>query len=49
MNDDITDVVDEIADEIDPARIEREAIRLGIDPHELIDRVATELKARVEV
>lgn len=43
---DIIEVVDEIADQADPARIASEAERLGITTDDLIDRVAFELKVR---
>lgn len=46
--DQITEVVDEIVDDLDPVRIENEAERLGITSQVLIDRVANEAKIRVE-
>lgn len=45
--DDIVEVVDEIADEVNPDRIDREARRLGISTDELLDRVVVEIKARL--
>lgn len=45
--DDIAEVVDEITDDVDPSRVENEAVRLGISPHELIDRVRTEVLVRI--
>jgi hypothetical protein len=45
--DEIADVVDEIADEANPSLIVSEAERLGLTPDELINRVARELKVRV--
>jgi hypothetical protein len=44
---DIIDTVDEIVDDIDPVRIEREADRLGLSTDELIERVLHQLKTRV--
>lgn len=45
--DDVSEVVDELADELDPARVEREAERLGVTVDELLQRVVTEVKARL--
>lgn len=47
-NDDISEIVDEIADDVDPVRIEREAERLGLKPEQLLDRVVNEVMARIE-
>ena len=47
LDDDIVEVVDEIVDDIDPMRIEREAKRLDITTGVLMDRIVTELKARI--
>lgn len=44
---DIIEVVDEIADDIDPPRIEREANRLGITVEELLERVKKEILTRL--
>jgi hypothetical protein len=44
---DIVEVVDEIADDVDPPRIEREADRLGLTPDELLNRVVTEVMTRL--
>jgi hypothetical protein len=46
MPDDLSEVVDEIVDDMDPLRLENEAERLGVTVVELIDRVAVEAKAR---
>jgi hypothetical protein len=45
--DDITEVVDEIADDIDPPRLEREAERLGITADTLLARVTVEVLTRL--
>jgi hypothetical protein len=44
---DLAEIVDEFADEIDPPRIIQEADRLEIDAEELIDLVAAALKERL--
>ena len=47
MSDDqIIEVVDEIADDVDPVRVEREAQRLGITVEELMHRVTVEILSR---
>lgn len=48
MADDISEVVDELADELNPPRVEREAERLGISVDELLQRVVTEVTARLQ-
>lgn len=45
---DIIEIVDEIADDVDPVRIERAADRLGISPAELLKRVMAEVEARLQ-
>lgn len=47
VEDDIVEVVDEFADALDPSRVEREAERLGLTVAELLDRIVTEVKARL--
>lgn len=47
IEDDREEVVDEIVDDMDPVRIDREADRLDLTVDELIARVVTELKARL--
>lgn len=44
---DISEVVDEIVDDMDPTRITREAEMLGIKEDELLRRVNNEMKARI--
>jgi hypothetical protein len=46
---DIVEVVDEIVDDVDPSRIEREAERLGISKDELMSRILNELRARLDL
>lgn len=46
-DDDVVEVVDEIVDDMDPARIVREAERLGVAIPDLMDRVYNELQARL--
>lgn len=46
-NDEISEIVDEIVDDLDPARIEREARRLGITVDDLLARIVTEMNARL--
>jgi hypothetical protein len=43
----ISEVVDEFADELDPIRIRSEAERLGITAESLLDRIVTETKTRI--
>lgn len=43
----IIDVVDELADELNPPRVEREAERLEIPVRDLLLRVITEVEARL--
>lgn len=45
--DDVSEVVDEFTDELNPPRIESEADRLGISVDELLQRIVTEVKARI--
>lgn len=45
---DILEVVDEIADDADPIRIENEAERLGLPVDKLLEMVVNEIKARIE-
>lgn len=45
---DLLEIVDEMADTLDPTRVEAEAERFGITPEDLIDRVAHELKSRLQ-
>lgn len=47
IEDDTSEVVDEIADDLNTERIQREAQRLGISEEELLDRVVVEAKARL--
>jgi len=47
-DEDIGLVVDEIVDDMDPARLEREAGRLNIPVEQLLDRVLVEARYRVE-
>lgn len=47
-NEEIDTVVDEMVDEMDQVRIERETERLNITLEALMQRVTTELRARVE-
>ena len=44
---DLSDLVDEIVDELDPARIEMEADHYGLTTDEFMGRVVTELRARI--
>jgi len=44
---DITEVVDELTDELDPIRIENEAERLGITAEELLHRITKETLSRL--
>lgn len=43
----ITEVVDEIVDDMDPSRIESEAERLGLKAEDLLARVFAEARERV--
>lgn len=47
VEEDIVDVVDEVVDDVDVVRLQREAHRLGIAIEELIDRIQNEIKARL--
>ena len=44
---DLLEVVDEITDDLDPARIEQEAERYGLTTDELLGMVVTETRARI--
>lgn len=44
---DISEVVDEFVDELDPTRVEREVERLGLSTEELFDRIVVETKTRL--
>src|SRR5215472_11931949 len=46
-DDDITEIVDEIVDDMDPVRVDREAERLDLGVDELLGLVVAEVKARV--
>jgi hypothetical protein len=45
--DDVAEVVDEMADELDPVHVLSEANRLGVSVDDLLDRVVAEVKARL--
>lgn len=47
IEDEIIEVVDEIADDINPERIDREAERLEITAADLMDRVRQEVLSRI--
>jgi hypothetical protein len=47
LEDDRTEVVDELVDALDPAHVAREAERLDLALDELLARVVTEVKARL--
>lgn len=44
---DIVEVVDEIVDDLDPMRLEREAHRLALTTEQLLKRVIAETRARL--
>jgi hypothetical protein len=46
-DDEISEIVDEIVDEMNPVRVEREAERLGITVDDLLARIVTEMNARL--
>jgi hypothetical protein len=45
---DVLEVVDELADDLDPPRVERRAEQLGLSVDELLGRVVAEVKTRIE-
>lgn len=44
---DVLEVVDEIADDVDPTRVEDAADRLGLTVDYLLGRVVSEVKTRI--
>ena len=46
-DDDVVEIVDELVDELDPVRVEREAERLGLSVDELLARIVAETKDRI--
>jgi hypothetical protein len=46
-DDEIVEIVDEIADELNPHFIYAEAKRLGLSMEDLLERVTVEVRARV--
>lgn len=48
LEQDRSEVTDEFVDELDTARLQREADRLGMEPLALLDRIVVEVRERLE-
>jgi hypothetical protein len=47
MSDDFSEVVDEIVDDLNPERVEREAARLNVSVNALLEGIVNETRARL--